>query len=177
MFDKQYRFYGKHALQVDALTNIFDDMQSKTKMFNRNIDVLVNAPIVGFLYGRRAAQDNLKNPDTNQVYTENVMDERIIKSSEDLWLRYRLIMLLDKEAEPDPQKRIDLAFRETGDNPTGEARFNEYIRGGVEVLYEKLIKDAMSAEDYAVKLSDFIEEFNERFNLNVSTEDMTKYFI
>lgn len=177
MFDKQYRFYGKHAQQVDALTNVFGDMQSKTKMFNRNIDVLVNAPIVGFLYGRRAAQDNLKNPETNSVYTENVMDERVIKSSEDLWLRYRLIMLLDKEFESDPQKRVDLAFRETGDNPSGEARFNEYVRGGVEVLYEKLIKDATSAEDYAIKLSDFIDEFDDRFNSKINIDDITKYFI
>lgn len=177
MFDKQYRFYGKHAQQVDALTNVFDSSQQKTKMFNRNIDVLVNAPIVGFLYGRKAPQDNSKNPDTNQVYTESVMDERIIKSSEDLWLRYRLIMLLDKQAEPDPQKRIDLAFRETGDAPSGEARFNEYVRGGVEILYEKLIGDALTADDYAVNLSEFIEEFDERFNSKVNLSDLTQYFI
>ena len=105
------------------------------------------------------------------------MDERVIKSSEDLWLRYRLIMLLDKEFESDPQKRVDLAFRETGDNPSGEARFNEYVRGGVEVLYEKLIKDATSAEDYAIKLSDFIDEFDDRFNSKINIDDITKYFI
>lgn len=177
MFDKQYRFYGKHAEQVDKLTSIFDDFQSKTKMFGRNIDVLVNAPLVGFLYGRRASQDNSKNPDTNQVYTENVMDERIIKSSDDLWLRYRLIMLLDKEFEPDDQKRIDLAFRETGDNPSGEARFNEYIRGGVEVLYEKLIEGATSAEDYANNLSDFVSEFEDRYEARINISRIEKYIL
>lgn len=177
MFDTQYRFYGKHAKQVDALTKAFDEKRSKTKMFNRNIDVLVNAPIIGFLYGRRAALDNTKSPDTNQVYTANVMDERVIKSSDDLWFRYRLIMLLDKAAEPDPQKRIDLAFRETGENPSGEARFNEYVRGGVEVLYEKLIQDAITEEDYAEKLSDFIAEFDDRFNSNVNLDDITKHFV
>ena len=177
MFDKQYRFYGKHAEEVDRLTSIFDGSQSKTKMFSRNIDVLLNAPVVGFLFGRRAAQDNSKNQETNQVFTENVMDERVIKSSDDLWLRYRLIMLLDKEFEPDDQKRIDLAFRETGDNPSGEARFNEYVRGGVDVLYEKLIDGATTAEDYANKLSDFVSEFEDRYNATSNIDKILKHFL
>lgn len=177
MFDKQYRFFGKHAEQVNKLTSIFDDFQSKTKMFGRNIDVLVNAPLVGFLYGRRAGQDNSKNPETNQVDTENVMDERVIKSSDDLWLRYRLIMLLDKEFEPDDQKRIDIAFRETRDNPSGEARFNEYVRGGVEVLYEKLIEGATSPEDYANKLSDFVLEFEDRYNAKINIDKIEKHIL
>ena len=43
MFDKQYRFRGRHALRVDALTSVFDNV-SKAKIFERNVDVYTNAP-------------------------------------------------------------------------------------------------------------------------------------
>ena len=49
MFDKQYRFRGRHAIRVDALTSVFDS-NSKAKLFERNVDVYANAPLVGFLY-------------------------------------------------------------------------------------------------------------------------------
>lgn len=71
MFDKQYRFRGRHAVRVDKLTGVFDS-DSKAKLFDRNVDVYTNAPLVGFLYGRRAEIDNEKNPETNQVYNQNV---------------------------------------------------------------------------------------------------------
>lgn len=163
MFDKQYRFRGRHAVRVDKLTGVFDS-DSKAKLFDRNVDVYTNAPLVGFLYGRRAEIDNEKNPETNQVYNQNVMGDRVIYSQEELTFNFRLIMLLDKDYEPDEDKRIDKAFRHMGDDPADEERFNSYVRGGVDVLYEKLIEGASSLDDFISRLYDFIEEFHERFH-------------
>lgn len=59
MFDKQYRFKGRHALRVDQLTGVFDEL-SKAKLIDRNVDVYTNAPLIGFLYGRTADLDDLK---------------------------------------------------------------------------------------------------------------------
>lgn len=42
MFDKQYRFRGRHAVRVDKLTGVFDS-DSKAKLFDRNVDVYANA--------------------------------------------------------------------------------------------------------------------------------------
>lgn len=47
MFDKQYRFKGRHALRVDKLTEVFDEL-SKAKLIDRNVDVYANAPLIGF---------------------------------------------------------------------------------------------------------------------------------
>lgn len=47
MFDKQYRFKGRHALRVDQLTGVFDEL-SKAKLIERNVDVYTNAPLIGF---------------------------------------------------------------------------------------------------------------------------------
>ena len=51
MFDRDYNFKGIHANIVTQLTAEIDS-ESKFKLFERNIDVLILAPIVGFLYGR-----------------------------------------------------------------------------------------------------------------------------
>ena len=58
--------------------------------------------------------------------------------------------------------------------PADEARFDEYVRGGIDVLYEKLIEDATEPEDYINNLYDFLEEFEERFNSNLDCEAALK---
>lgn len=173
MFDKQYRFRGRHALRVDALTSVFDSV-SRAKLFDRNVDVYANAPLIGFLYGRTADVDDTKNPETNQVYSQNVMGDRVIYSQEELQFNFRLIMLLDKSYEPDEEARINKAFRHMGEDPNDEARFDSYVRGGIDVLYEKLIEGANSPDDFVNRLFDFIEEFNERFNEDISDEEFLK---
>lgn len=173
MFDKQYRFRGRHALRVDALTSVFDN-ESKAKIFDRNVDVYANAPLVGFLYGRTADLDDTRNPETNQVYNQNVMGDRVIYSQEELIFNFRLIMLLDKAYEPDEDSRINKAFRHMGEAPADEARFDSYVRGGVDVLYEKLIEGVSSSDEYVMRLYDFVEEFQEKFNDEMSIEDILK---
>jgi hypothetical protein len=175
MFDKQYRFRGRHAVRVNALTEVFDK-EIKAKIFERNVDVYVNAPLVGFLYGRTAEPDDTRNPETNQIYNENVMGDRVIYSQEELMFNFRLIMLLDKVYEPDEDTRINKAFRHMGEDPADEARFDSYVRGGVDVLYEKLIEGGSPSDsvDYATRLYDFIEEFQEKFNDEMSIEDILK---
>lgn len=173
MFDKQYRFRGKHAIRVDALTSVFDN-NSKAKLFERNVDVYTNAPLVGFLYGRTADIDDTRNPETNQVYTQNVMGDRVIYSQEELIFNFRLIMLLDKSYEPNEDVRIDKAFRHMGEDPADEARFDSYVRGGIDVLYEKLIEGVSSPDEYVTRLYDFIEAFQEKFNYEMSNNDILK---
>ena len=166
MFDKQYRFRGIHAEKVKRLTAVFDSL-SNAQIFKRNVDVYANAPLIGFLYGRRADLDNTKNPETNEVYNQNVMGDRVMYSSEELMFNFALIMLLDKEYEPDADRRIDKAFRHPGQDPNDEARFDEYVRGGIDVLYDKIIEGAQEPEDYVERLFDFLDEFQERFNAEI----------
>ena len=58
MFDKEYSFKGKHADMVEKLTGSFSitnadgTTQNKHKLFERNFDVYLLAPIIGFLYRR-----------------------------------------------------------------------------------------------------------------------------
>jgi len=44
--------------------------------------------------------------------------------------------------------------------------FESFVRGGVDVLYEKLIEPSHAEEDYLKNLYDFMEEFEERYGQN-----------
>ena len=167
MFDKEYSFRGSHAVKVDKLTAQFDS-NSSSKIFSRNIDVYVNAPIIGFLYGRKADLDKSTNE------TTKIMGDRVIYSKEDLKYNYRLIMLLDIKNETNSKERIDKAFRHIGSEKAtpDEELFESYVRGGIDVLYEKLIEGANSSDDYIIKFYDFLEEFNDRFNASVTTDSI-----
>lgn len=165
MFDKQYRFTGSHAEKVNALTITFEE-DSKAKLFERNLDVYINAPLVGFLFHRKSTKDNI-----GDISPQNIFPEQMINASDRLKYILRLILLLDTEHEPDESKRMDKAFRHLG-LPEDLALFDQYVLGGVEVLYEKLIEGASNSWEYINRLYDFIEEFDDRFNSGITNEDI-----
>lgn len=157
MFDKQYSFKGKHADMVNDLTKEFD--VKKNKLFQRNLDVYILAPIIGFLYQRKAELDIASESKT----TAKIFTEQLFPAQDDLMFNYKLIILLDKNNEPNAEKRIEKAFKGNKDE-FDEALYESYVLGGVEVLYEKLMEGVTSPEEYVNKLYDFLEEFDERYN-------------
>lgn len=171
MFDKQYRFTGSHAQMVSDLTAVFDE-SSKSKLFERNLDVYINAPLVGFIYKRKGT----KNSDSN-IADQNIFPEQLINNSDTLQYVFRLILLLDEEYEPDKDERLNKAFRYFGKDENDLNLFDEYVLGGVEFLHEKLIKGANKPMDYVGNLFDFLDDFNEYRNKNITSEDIVKLCI
>ncbi len=155
IFNGDYQFKGSHADKVNRLTAAFNDTNS---LFNRNLDVYILAPIVGFLYNRTAPLDSSGKP-------ANVLYDAMSKELSTLWFNYRLIILLDENHEPNFDKRVDKAFRYYGKAAAmpDEERYEEFVRGGVELLYEKLIEPSHTEEDYLKNLYDFMEEFEGRY--------------
>ena len=164
MFDKEYNFRGKHAEMVTMLTNEFDN--KKNKFFEHNYDVYMLAPIIGFLYQRKAELDR-----NNEIKPTKIFPEQLINRADDFRFNYRLIILLDKKYESDLERRIEKAFRGMND-ASDEELYESYVRGGIEVLYEKLIEGASKPEDYINKLYDFLEEFDERYNQEIDIESV-----
>lgn len=165
MFDKEYSFRGKHCDYVIKLTAEYDAKHHK--LFATNYDVYAIAAIIGFLYQRKADLD--KTGDATKIFPDKLMREQA-----NLLFNYRLIMLLDQKNEPDLNERINKAFRYYGtDKAVGdEELYEQYVRGGVEVLFEKLIEPATAAEDYLKNLYDFLEEFDERYNESISSDSI-----
>lgn len=171
MFDTDYSFWGKHAKYVQDLTSVLDS-KSTLKLFNRNVDVYLNAPLIGFLYGRTAEVDKTINPNTNAVYQRKIDFKQIQSYYEELVYNWQLIMLLDKGHEPDTEKRINIALRHFGKRAEDNELFESYVRGGVEVLYEKLMEGSFSNDDYMERLYDFVKELQERFNEDIDIEEV-----
>jgi hypothetical protein len=156
IFNGNYQFKGSYADKVNRLTGPFN--KANNRLFARMLDVYILAPIVGFLYNRTALQETGGSP-------ANVLYEQISKELGTLWFNYRLIMLLDERYEPDFEKRVSKAFRDYGKEQAqpDEEHYEEYVRGGVDVLYEKLIEQSNKEEDYLNNLHALMEEINERY--------------
>ena len=163
MFTENYYFYGLHAQQATALyQNISNVDGVNRKVFNRLVDVLVCAPLVGFLYQRKADLDQTTEG------RANVMAEQVIREQKRLETDYCLITLLDKEEEPDINKRLDRAFRGVDEDvKKGRELFDAYARGGVEVLYENIIGTTNDESEIIGNLYDFVNDFEERFNASI----------
>lgn len=158
IFGKDYAFKGAHADKVRALADSkFDKVH---KLFDRYMDVYLLAPIVGFLMGRRSPVDKTSTKPAN-ILASIINDYR-----NDLLFSYRLIMLLDDSYEPNQEERINKAFRYYGDDEKTKPdleRFDEYVRGGVDYLYEVIFKDAVEPDDYINNIHDFVEDFQNKY--------------
>jgi|GEM_PF-2835818 len=96
MFEKTYIFQGKHAKYVKNL--------SDNTLFNRNLDVLLVSPIIGFLNGKKSKLD--KGNDVTKINAE-----QIISDSEMIEFIFQLITVQDINTFPDEEDRFNRAFR------------------------------------------------------------------
>lgn len=162
MFDQIYNFKGKHADMVIRLTNPIGPNLS-AKIFDTNYDLYAVAPLVGYLYNRKASVD--KSSDSNtKIFRDKMMDE-----SENLKYNYRLLMLLCNK-NLDSEERTKIAFKL--DNNDEERKkydelYDDYVRGGVEIIYEHIFEDADDVDGYLMNLYEFIDDFNNRYNVVV----------
>lgn len=169
MFDKEFRFTGKHAEYVTKLSSNFGE--TKAKLFDRNVDVYVQAPIVGFLFQRRAEKDLTKD-ESGKIIDAHILSDQVLTSKNDLVFNMQLILLLDKMYEPSEEERVDKAFRNFGKDEKDLELFESYVRGGIEVLYEKLIQDASTTDDYIQNLTGFTDEINDLYNSKVNLQEL-----
>ena len=149
-FKRDYFIYGEHSRQLVALKNDRAEEENK-KLFNRNLDIFLLAPIVGFIYRRKAERDK------NAELKTTINSTQLISEKERIEYNYQLIMLLDEKNEEDFNKRVDKAFRYFDEKDLEV--FNSYVRGGIEVLYEEIIKKSPTSENYIENFYKFIDEF------------------
>lgn len=176
MLDRDYNFKGRHANIVTQLTTEIDT-DTKFKLFERNIDVLIIAPIVGFLYGRMSKRDDESQATDN---VKKINFDQMNRESKTLNFNYELIMLLHNREKLSIEDRLDSAFRYNSGTAEKEECykiFEQYVLGGIDVLWEKLLKDASSVDDYINNIYNFISEYDERYNKKISEEDILELCI
>ena len=142
MFDREYYFYGKHADMVRKLTTNWND-KIGASVFERNLDVYEIAPIIGWIYNRKAEVERDEENKT-RIFRDKMLDDR-----PQLLFNYRNLMLLNGE-KWDSEERMDIAL------------YNSYVLGGVEVLYERIFDNASKPEEYLMNFYEFLEELEVR---------------
>lgn len=173
MFDKEVRITGKHAHYMVLLANNFGE--TNAKLFNRNIDVYIQAPIVGFLYKKKSIKDvEMKDPN-GKVYDAHILKDQMINAKDNLVFNMQLILLLDSEYEQNEENRINRAFRNFGKDERDFTLFESYLLGGIEVLYDHLIANASNADDFIANLSDFTDQINVLYNKSVDKNELLDY--
>lgn len=164
LFEADYTIFGTHATYLKFLAkknahdmNYHDSPQS-AKIFERYIDVYMNAAVWGIYY-RRRAKSNRSTKDSAAIRADAFIRER-----DRCVFLYRLVMLLDDSENLSPTERVDRAFRyDTQPDKSDELKknmelFHDYVRGGIDLMYEKFT-GCMTRDDYLEKTFEVMTEF------------------
>ena len=140
LFENDVTITGKHATHLKFLVN-------DAKLYNDYIDVYMNAAVFGYMYSKKDDRDN-ESTDRARIYADAFSNHR----TECVFL-FRLITLLDDESIT-TEERLDRAFRYDA-NPEKEEelqkcieKFNVYVRGGIEYMYNLFTTGCTSRDDY-----------------------------
>ena len=175
MFENDYTINGKHAtyLKFLAMKNAkdsSDEATSSARIFERYIDVYMNAAIWGLLYSRTADRDS-SSDDRARIYADAYAKER-----ENCVFLYRMVMLLDKTTNMSSTERVDRAFRYDTQPGKEDAfkqnmeLFHAYVRGGIELMYEQFTEGCATRDDYLNRTYEILSTFKQEIE-GISYED------
>ncbi len=177
IFRSDITIIGKHAVYVTALVE-------DHKIFRRNIDVYMSAAIIGFINNKQGYVDYGEENQYAKVQRK-IATEALVGEQEDLTTIFRTIIFLHNQLNVDVDERADLAFREDqkeelieGTNETrptkkheeNMALFHAYALGGIEILYEEIIRGAVEEIDYIANTLRYVRSFTQDFMLEESEE-------
>ena len=174
MFDKNIIFIGRHADYLRKLCPSKlpgEQILQRPTFFDKNYEAIAAAAIVGFLYSRKSPEDR----EHDEIPKNTIFLQQLNRISNQMELDYRMIMLLhDKEHIPS-EERINRAFRYDRDEEkraVGDKIYFDYMRGGIDVLYEKLFDGATTTEEDVHRLYEFLTDFRNLFCQKVSMDEI-----
>lgn len=160
MFETNILIKGKHATYVKFLSEkakiVGGNAKNGAGIFRRYVDTLLIAPLFGVMNNIRADED--KSVDDKA----NILAEQMIKEKTNLEFVFNLVMLNDNSTKKTPDEKIDWIFRENGDFEL----FMQYVRGGLEYLYDYFTDGATVKDDYYEKIISLIDDIQLEFNGN-----------
>jgi hypothetical protein len=165
MFNSDYELKGKHATYIrflSATTNRLDKTAKAAGIINTAVDIYAIAPLIGLAYNKKSTEDNSSND------TYNILASQIINHQVDLDFSFRLVMLADNSTELTSDDKIDRAFRQDEQSEKlveNLELFHQYMRGGLQWLYEQFTDGATIKEDYLEKVYKVVSLYKDDFNI------------
>lgn len=174
MFNKEIIITGKHAYYMKFLSPQKSSTEEyRNRIFDRYMDVYMNAAVIGFIYGEKEEIDRtIDYKDAKaSLFTDVVQKEK-----QNLLFIYRIIMLLENKKNTNEEERIERAFKDDSYSNRTDRKlenlelFNSYVRGGITYLYNKI--NAVSLEERIDNINEFVEDFQSEFILEKYLEDI-----
>ena len=177
MFDTDYNITGSHATKLKSLAvknsedkkDVKDTPKVSARIFERYIDVYLNAAVWGLLYNRTSKRDT-SSSDRARIYADAFSRER-----DNCMFLYRMVMLLansDRKNYLTKEQRVDRAFRydSKGKEFLEEnlELFHSYVRGGIDILYETFCEKlpSFTREDFMNRIHDTLSEYKNNLEKN-----------
>lgn len=164
MFERDYVIRGKHATYARFLSSTTERLNKNAKVasvFNRIVDVYMVAPLIGAAYKKKADEDSSSSESVR------IFADAIINQQENLDSVFRLVMLSDNMTNLTNDEKISRAFKEDEDPIKLSENlevFHQYMRGGIEWLYEQFTDGATTQEDYLAKVNEVVQLYKADFN-------------
>ena len=138
VFNSDYVIYGEHATYAKFLCKErLIEREDGVNVFDRVVDLLMVAPLVGICKGRYVPQRDTTSENKNDKST--VLLAQIDNEKRNLVIIYRLVMLANPLSSGTDKDKVDQALRfdsvPDSQNPNMDI-FDGYVRGGIEYLYE-----------------------------------------
>ena len=175
MFDKNLSFSGRHADRLRKLAPskiAGEQADQRLTIFGSYVEVLPIAALVGFHWQRCCESDHQQN-----ITDTNILLEQVNRVRDELEFEYRLIMLLHDKKHIAREERLNRAFRYDGNEEkrkAGDEVFFGYIRGGIDILYEKILGDSTSTDEDLLHLDEFLLEFHSMRGKDISMDDILR---
>ena len=141
-----FDFHGTHRDRIRSLVNM--------KFFPSYVAVFCVAPIIGALFGRKSEINK------DEKGTANIQANQMINHNTRIEQALRLVVLNDKTLKLYLDDRVDTLFRDSTVSHEALQSFEDYVRGGIDVLYEELIEGAMTQEIAILRIRDLIAKID-----------------
>lgn len=139
-FKTKVEIKGKHGMMAEEMWKTNDIEHS---CFKRLIDLYTMAAIIGFKMNRKAKVD------TSIEGSRTIFQEQMLKQKEELDFIMQMMIMMEYKDTLGEQESIKKAFRgaETKEEYNEyNDMFMQYVLGGIEVLYEKLVLPRLDTE-------------------------------
>lgn len=140
-FKKEFEFKGKHARMARELW-MKDDAEHT--YFKRLMDLYMVAAIIGFRIDRKTEEDY------SPFETSSIFPEQMLKEKENLDFILQMMIMLNYRGILTDEECVKKAFQGAQTKEEFEEykkMFHDYVRGGVEELYEQLVIRKSDTDD------------------------------
>lgn len=153
LFMDDYLFVGSHEEKARKLTSEIDNA-SGAKVFSTAIELYMAAAIIGCYYNNRSPREKGDK-------TYRIMQSQFSNHYYNLVYIYKLVMLSEKDIALEPIDKINNAFRYY-EKTENMKRFEEYMLGGIDILYDKIFVSTNSSyDDFLNSVNSLISEFKD----------------